>query len=69
MTVTLRHAADFIANDPRGRSDAEVEVIEQDSENDEFKSYFPDWNPDCFVDPHQVLLDMAEQMRVLTSRY
>lgn len=63
-------AKKFLETDPRGRSlDTEIRLEEQEAESDDFKTYFPEWNPNCFVDPHQVLLDMAEQMRVLTSRY
>ena len=67
--VTFSHADAFVKDDPRGRSDAEISLFNQDEESDEFKAFFPDWNPDCFNDPHQLLLDMAEQMRVLTARY
>lgn len=64
-----KHAQSFVENDPRGRTEAEVIMEVQDSESNDFKSYFPDWDEACFTDPHQVLLDMAEQMRVLTARY
>jgi len=63
-------AKKFLETDPRGRSvDTEIRFEEQESESDDFKSYFPEWDVNCFVDPHQVLLDMAEQMRVLTQRH
>ena len=40
-----------------------------EEESEAFKAYFPEWDDNCFVDPHQVLLEMAVQMKLLTQRH
>ena len=62
-------AKKFLETDPRGRSlDTEIRFEDQESESDDFKSFFPEWDQNCFVDPHQVLLDMAENMKILERK-
>merc|ERR1712168_1206827 len=66
------YAKDFLASDPRGRSaDTPIEVFVQGSESGEFKSYFEreGWDENCFVDPHEALLKMAENMKILEPRF
>lgn len=62
-------AKKFLETDPRGRDlDTELRLEDQEGESDDFKAFFPEWDPNCFVDPHQVLLDMAANMELLTQR-
>jgi len=62
-------AKKFLETDPRGRSiDTPIISENQEEESDDFKAYFPEWDNNCFVDPHQVLLEMAVQMKLLTQR-
>lgn len=65
----FRFAKKFLETDPRGRDlDTEIRLEDQEGESDDFKAFFPEWDPNCFVDPHQVLLDMAANMELLTQR-
>ena len=76
-------AKKFLETDPRGRSIETPILFENqglffyhffvyenvlEDESDDFKTYFPEWDNNCFVDPHQVLLEMAVQMKLLTQR-